>query len=324
MFTTRLLTVLASIAILGAMPANAQDYPNKPIKLVVPFAPGAGNDVLARLTVPDWQQRLGQPIVVENRPGAGSQTGTESVARSPADGYTLVWAASDGISILPAVKASVPYKIPEDFSFVAGVTTFPYIITVNPNLPIKSMADLVAYGKANPGKLRYGTSGVGSGTHMVMEMIAKATGIQMVHVPFQGAAPAATAAIGGFIDIALAAPSTMKGYFDSGQLRVIVTTGKDAHPLYPGIPTMAQAGFPNLTAILIFGVMAPAGVPEPILARLRKELADVLKDPVWAEKLRKIGYEPEYYDGEAFKEFMVKDLARWREVAKASNIEVKD
>ena len=320
----RTFAIALCVLTLAVMPALAQDYPTKPIKLVVPFAPGAGNDVMARFTANELAPRLGQPIVVENKPGAGSQTGIDLVAKSPADGYTLVWVASDGISILPAVKANVPYKIPDDFSFVAGITTFPFIVMVHPSLPIKTMNDLAAYGKANPGKLRYGSSGVGSGPHLTNAVIGTTTGISMVHVPFQGGAPALTALMGGHVDMAASSPSLAKAAYDGKQVRAIATTGPQRHPLFPDVPTMAESGFPSLTSVLIFGAMAPAGVPEPILVRLRKEFETMLKDPKAGEKLRALGYEPEYYGGDAMKDFVVKDLERWKAVAKAANIAITD
>jgi tripartite-type tricarboxylate transporter receptor subunit TctC len=322
--TKRMFMLAFAALTLAASPLLAQDYPNKPIKLIVPFAPGAGNDVMARFAAHELAPRLGQPIVVENKPGAGSQTGIDLVAKSPADGYTLVWVASDGISILPAVKANVPYKIPDDFSFIAGITTFPFIVMVSNSLPIKTMKDLEAYGKANPGKLRYGSSGVGSGPHLTNAVIGATTGISMVHVPFQGGAPALTALMGGHVDMAASSPSLAKPAYDSKQVRAIATTGPTRHPQFPDVPTMAESGYPSLTSVLIFGAMAPAGVPEPILARLRTEFAEMLKDPKAAEKLRQLGYEPEYYGGDVFKDFVVKDLERWKAVAKAANISIRE
>jgi tripartite-type tricarboxylate transporter receptor subunit TctC len=307
-----------------APPAFAEDYPSKPIRLVVPFAPGAGNDVMARFAANELAPRLGQPIVVENKPGAGSQTGIDLVAKSPPDGYTLVWVASDGISILPAVKTNVPYKIPEDFSYIAGITTFPFIVMVSAALPIKTMKDLEAYGKANPGKIRYGSSGVGSGPHLTNAVIGTTLGINMVHVPFQGGAPALTAVMGGHVDMTSSSPSLAKPAYDSKQVRALATTGPQRHPQFPDVPTMAEAGFPSLTSVLIFGAMAPAGVPEPILVRLRKEFQAMLKDPAAGERLRQLGYEPEYYGGDVFKDFVVKDLERWKGIAKAANITITE
>lgn len=315
-------SALGAVAMPGIVRAQ-QDFPNKPIRLIVPFAPGAGNDVMARFTAQEISPRLGT-IVVENKPGAGSQTGIDYVVHEKPDGYTWVWVASDGISILPAVKASVPYKIPDDLSWIAGITTFPMVAMVNPALPINNMADLVSYAKANPGKVRYGTSGVGSAPHLIAALIANTTGIKMVHVPYQGLAPAVTGMMGGFVDIVIGAPSSALPIVEAGKVRAFAVTGPKRHPLFPNTQTVVEAGWPTTETQLIFGACAPPGVPEPIMARIRKEFETMCKDPKAIEGLRKIGYDAEYYGGDRFKDFVVKDLARWKKVAQESNIAITD
>ena len=172
-----------------AAPVAAQDYPSRPVRIVVPFAAGAGNDLLGRLLAAELTKRLGGQVFVENKPGAASQLGTDLVAKSPADGYTLLWTASDGLSVLPAVKASVPYKIPDDFIFIASPTRISFVIAAHPDVPAKSLKELIAYAKANPGKLNYGSAGLGSAPHMGLALFANAAGLDMVHVPFAGLAP---------------------------------------------------------------------------------------------------------------------------------------
>jgi tripartite-type tricarboxylate transporter receptor subunit TctC len=299
--------------------AQAQDYPARTVKIVVPFLPGAGNDLMGRLTAEELSTRLGQSVIVENKAGAGSQIGIDFVAKSKPDGYTLIWAASDGLSILPAVKPTVPYKVPDDFTFIARITTLPFVVIVNPRLPIKSIPELIAYAKANPGKLRYGTAGIGSSAHMANVLIEKTTGIEMLHVPFSGLAAAVSALLGDSVDVVLTAPSTAKSYADAGTVRVLATTGKERHPLYPDVPTLEEAGV-NLNVVLWYGVMAPAGTPEPVLARLRKEVGEMLKDPKVVQRLRGLGYQPAYLAGNAFRDFVVRDLDQWKGVAKGANI----
>ena len=172
-----------------AAPVAAQDYPSRPVRIVVPFAAGAGNDLLGRLFAAELTKRLGGQVFVENKPGAASQLGTDLVAKSPADGYTLLWTASDGLSVLPAVKASMPYKIPDDFIFIASPTRISFVIAAHPDVPAKSLKELIAYAKANPGKLNYGSAGLGSAPHMGLALFANAAGLDMVHVPFAGLAP---------------------------------------------------------------------------------------------------------------------------------------
>ncbi len=308
---------------IAAAPASAQDYPTQPVRIIVPFAPGAGNDLLGRLTADALTPRLGQTVFVENKPGAGSAIGIDLVAKSKPDGYTILWTASDGISILPAVKSVVPYKVPDDFTFIARITQLPFIVAVNPKLPINSLQELIAYGKANPGKLRYGTAGVGGGPHMATALMAATAGIEMVHVPYQGVAPAITALQGGFIDVVLAAPSSIQPFAEAGTIRAIGMSGKSRHPNFPNVPTWREAGLP-LDVTVFYGILAPAGTPEPILARLRKEIGEMLRDPKIVEKLKSLGYQPDYIAGDEFKAFLVNDLEQWRKVAKSAKITIPD
>jgi tripartite-type tricarboxylate transporter receptor subunit TctC len=313
--------LLCALALAWMPGAVAQDYPNRPVKIIVPFAPGAGNDTLGRLTAEYLTPRLGQPVIVENKAGAGSQIGIDFVAKSPPDGYNVVWAASDGITILPAVKPSMPYKVPDDFTFIARIVQIPFVVAVNPDLPIKSVADLVAYAKANPGKLKYGTSGIGGGPHLGSALIEKAAGVEMLHVPYSGVAPAMTALLGKSIDVALVTPPTVKPYTDAGQFRAIATTGKERHPLFPDLPTLEEAGLP-VTVVVWYGILAPANTPESILSRLRKEVADGLKEPKVQQRLTALGYQVSFLPGDEFKAFVMKDAEQWKTVAKTAKIQL--
>lgn len=304
--------------------ACAQDYPSRPVRIVVPFLPGAGNDILGRLTADNLTPRLGQPVFVENKAGAGSQIGIDLVAKAKPDGYNLVWAASDGITILPAVKPSMPYKVPDDFAFIARIVQIPFILVVNPKLPIRTMAELVAYAKANPGRVRYGTSGVGGAPHMGTVLLEKTAGIDMLHVPYAGISAVVGAMRSETIDIALITPPTVKPHTDAGVMRPIASTGRERHPLFPDIPTLEESGFPGLAVVVWYGILAPAGTPEPVQARLRKEVADVLTDPKVAEKLKSLGYQVSYIAGAEFRDFVVRDYEQWKGVAKAADIVVTE
>ena len=317
--------LIASLFALGFVgqpaPAPAEDYPTRPIRLVVPFPPGGGTDLAGRLTADFLTQRLGQSIVVENKPGAGSAIGIDLVAKSKPDGYTLSWASSDGISMLPAWKASMPYRIPQDFEFVAiAARTSGVAVGVNPKLPFKTIADLIAYAKANPGKLRYSTLGVGTSAHLAGALISKAAGIEMVHVPYQGSAPAVTAAVGGFVDFVLAGTSSVKPYADSGQLRALATFEMRRNPAAPDVPTLEESGMPGVSAVNYYGILAPAGTPEPIIARIAKEIAEMQKDAKTVERLRSLGIEPAFHTGAEYKDLMITDLAKWKDVSKSANI----
>jgi tripartite-type tricarboxylate transporter receptor subunit TctC len=303
--------------------AAAQDYPAKPIRLIVPFPPGGGSDLSGRVAADYLSEKLGQPVVVENKPGGGTAIGLDLVAKSRPDGYTLAWGTSDGISMLPALKRSMPYKIPDDFVFVAtGAKTAP-VVAVNAKLPIKSLDELIAYAKSHPGKLRYGTPGVGGGPHLATALLAKAAGISLVHIPYQGTAPAVVAAVGGHVDLVMAGRAAIKPHVDSGALRALATADTERLPQFPDMPTLEEAGL-GISVILYFGVLAPAGTPDPIVERLRAALGEMFRDKKTAERFRGVGYEPAFLNGTEYRDFMVKDLQQWKEVVKAANIPALD
>ena len=300
--------------------ARAEDYPAKPVRIIVPYSPGAGNDNLSRLTGDYLSKRLGQRFFVENKPGAGSEIGCDFVAKANPDGYTIMWSASDGISLLPAVKHDLPYRVPEDFTFIAMVTDFTELISVNADLPIKTLQDLIDYAKANPGKLRYGTAGVGGAPHLATVLFAQKAQIEMVHVPFGGVAPALTAVAGGHIDLALASPQASKPFTDSGRVRPLAIADDKRHKFYPDVPTTAEAGIPGLVVTFWAGIMGPAGLPEPIVARLEKEIETMLGDPDIVARLDQLGYVSVYMGSRAFRDFVVADLSKWRDTARSANI----
>ena len=317
--------LLAAAVIAAPMAAQAQqDYPNQPIKLIVPFPPGGGTDLSGRTAAEYLSQKLGQNVVIENRPGAATQVGMDFVAKAKPDGYTLIWTTSDGMSILPAVKPTVPFKIPESYEWVAGAATYDLAVTVNAGLPFKTLKELIDHAKANPGKVRYGTSGVGAGGHLATERIAHAAGIQMLHVPYQGAGPAVQGTAGGFVELTLVSPPSVKGQVDAGKLRVLANTDKVRSRLFPDAPTLHESGLKDLYVILYYGLLAPAGTPEPIVQKLRSAVEDMMKDEKMAARFRGFGFTPAFIGGNAFKDFIVKDLATWREVAKQAKIEIKD
>jgi tripartite-type tricarboxylate transporter receptor subunit TctC len=319
----RTLAAAALLAVLMAapQPAGAQDYPSRPVRIVVPFSAGAGNDLLGRLLAAELTKRLDGQVYVENKPGAASQLGTDLVAKSPPDGTTLLWTASDGLSVLPAVKASVPYKIPDDFTFVASLTRISFVITVNSKLPFKTLADLIAYAKANPGKLNYGSAGVGSAPHMGLAMFANAANINMTHVPFGGLGPALNAVMAGTVDLALSTVPFAKPQAEAGTVRVLAITGTARDPQLPDVPTLQELGLP-VTVQVFFGLLAPAHTPDAIVARLRKEVAVIAQDPAVVERLNAIGYPASYLDGDGYRDLIMKDLEQWRAVAKAANIKI--
>ena len=308
----------------GTVSTAAQDFPNKPVKLIVPFAAGAGSDFTARVMAEALGARLGQPVVVENRPGAGGAIGTDNVAKAVPDGYTLLWAASDAITMLPAVKANLPYRVPGDFTYIAKFTQTGLSVAVSSKLPVSNMAEFIAYAKANPGKIRYGTAGVGGSTHLATSLFEKAAGIKMVHVPYKGVAASLQDLLGGHIELALVAPPTIRPHLNSDKVRVIGITAPSRHPFLPNAPTMAELGVPKATAVPWYGVLGPAGLPANVAEKLRREVAAAAVSPEAQEKLIKAGWVPAPIVGDELEKFVVEDLRQWKEIADTEKIVVEE
>jgi tripartite-type tricarboxylate transporter receptor subunit TctC len=318
-------TAAVVVITMTAVPAaQAQECPDeKPITIVVPFLPGAGNDLLGRLVAEHLTPRLGQQVIVENRSGAGSMIGLDSVAKAAPDGYTLLWSPSDGMTILPAVRATMPYTVPDDFEPLARIVQLGFVIAVHPDVPADTIEDLIAYAKANPGRVRYGSSGVGGAPHMGSVLFASEAGIEMTHVPYAGLSAAIADLIGGHIEMVWITPPTARPHRDAGTVKVIGQTGEDRHFLYPDVPTLKESGI-DLTLGVFYGMFAPAGTPEPILERLRVEIADVLEDAAVKARFDELGYTVAYLPGEAFEELVVNEFAGWQAVADQEGIVLED
>lgn len=314
---------LAGALLIGATqvasPAMAQEFPKKqPIKIVVAANAGGGTDVLARITADFLQRRLGQAVVVENKPGAGSALGADYVAKSPADGYTIFLTASE-FAVLPAVRSNLPYKFDEFTFLIRGFST-PPLMFASPKLPVSSLQELVAYMKANPGKVRYGTTGVGAIVHMGIAMFEGAAGVKGVHVPYTGIAPVYQDLLAGNADITEAAPPFPEG------IKVLGTVGSKRNPGYPNLPTLEEIGIKNATWDLWFGFVAPPKLPKPIADRLIAEIGAVFKDPEAIAKYQ-AGMKSvpmlEPLVGDAFKKQVLEENKNWKAVAEREKIVVQ-
>ena len=313
-----LVGTLLTGAALAAFPVMAQDFPTKqPIKIVVAAPPGAGTDVIGRITAEFLQKRLKQAVVVENKPGAGSAIGADFVAKSPADGYTIYLTASE-LPTLPAVRSNLPYKF-DEFTFLVRGFSYPILMLANPKLPVNSLQELAAYMKANPGKVRYGSTGVGAIVHLAIAMFESSVGAKGVHVPYPGSAPIFQDMLAGNVDITESGPPFPDG------LKVLGSVGTKRHPAYPNLPTLDEAGIKGATWDLWFGFVAPPNLPKPIADKLIAEISAVLKDPEAIEKYKasiKNAPVADPLKGDAFKAQVIAEHKAWKTVVEREKIVV--
>jgi tripartite-type tricarboxylate transporter receptor subunit TctC len=289
------LTLAGGAALSWPLAASAQqpaDYPTRPITLIVPYAPGGGNDVLARGVAEPMGKTLGQPIVIENHGGAGGSIGTRQVAKSAPDGYTLGLGGTGTLAVDPTLYPNVGYDPRKDFAPVGLIATGPLIILVNPSLPAHNVQEFIALAKAQPGKLNYASAGKGSGIHLATVLFALTAGIDIVHVPYRGTGPALTDLLGGHVSMYFSSLPSAIGLVKEGKLRALGVTGLKRSPIFPDVPTVAEQGLPGFEAVLHYGIVAPAGTPRPIIDKLNAALREALGDPAVAKRLATEGAEP--------------------------------
>lgn len=291
-FTSFLLKCACAVAIAStASAASAQNYPDHAIHVIIPYAPGGGTDIAFRIVASEAGNLLNQTIVVDNRPGASTMIGTGTVSRATPDGYTLL--ASDSAFVInPGLfKDKLPYDTVKDFKGVTIMATSPALLVVNPKLPAKTLAELIALAKSRPGKLNYGSGGVGTGPHLAGELLKLAAGIDVTHIPYKGTAPALTAVLADEVDMAFVGISTAAPYIASGQLRAIALTGTKRQPSLPDVPTFAENHL-DVDGNSYWGIYAPTGVPDPIVEQLNRAFTQSLKDPENEKKLANLGFLP--------------------------------
>ncbi|MEJ5126889.1 tripartite tricarboxylate transporter substrate binding protein [Comamonas sp. MYb21] len=320
----RFLTYLAAGAAgLALRPALAQGYPDRAIKLVVPFAPGGATDILGRLLASQLSEKLGQSVFVENRPGAGTAVAGGQVAKSAADGYTLFLGASSTLAMNPVVRKALPYDPMRSFSMLGLVADMGLVLVANQAVKATSLQDLVAQSKAAPDRFSYGSFGPASSVHFAGEMLKTATGMRMLHVPFNGSTPSLTALMGGQVQLAVDTVVATTPLIKAGKIKPIAARGAQRLALLPEVPTVAESGFPGFDMSTWFAFLAPAGLPEPVRAKLEAALADVMAQPATQQKLESIGLTPAWGNGRALQARVERELPLMRDVAQRAQIEVE-
>ncbi len=305
----------------GAGLALAQAYPSKTIRFIVPWPPGGGADIMSRLVNQPLGDALGQQVIIDNRGGAAGNIGAELAAKSPPDGYTIVFAYSGTHSINPHIYRKMPFK-DSDLAPIIQLASVPQIVVVHPSLPVKSVKELIAIIKARPGQLTYASSGNGAINHLAGELFKLKTGSQIIHVPYKGGGPAAVALLSGEVGMIFGEPASMIGFLKAGKLRALaVTSGKRALSL-PELPTMAEAGVVGYDVTSWNGILAPAGTPREIIGRLNTELNKIIAAPAMRDRMIGLGYEPVGGTPEDFAKFIQSELAKWAPVVKAANVRI--
>ena len=317
----RFLITAAAALLALAQGASAQDYPTKPVRLIDPYAPGGSTSVVSQSLSKKFQELTGQPMVVDHKPGAGSNIGSDFVAKSAPDGYTLLLAASS-LAINPSLYRNMPFDPVKDLTAIAELIRTPNVLAVNPALPVRTTAELIAYAKANPGKLNYGSSGNGATNHMAMEQFKALAKVDIQHVPYKGGGEAMAALLGGQVQVLFNPASTLAPQEKAGRLRMLAV-GSAERVKGLNLPTVAESGLPGFQSEVWFGLFAPAGTPAQVIARLNSLTNRMLKDPGVTETLNKAGLEPVGGTAEGMAKLLQADTSRWAEVVKATGAKIE-
>lgn len=314
---------IAAVLAAASAPVLGQQYPTKPVRLVVPFAPGGGTDLVARAIAQRLTEALGQTVIVDNRAGAGGVIGAEYVARAAPDGYTLLMGTPGGMTINPNLRVKSPYDVARDFAPISLATISPFILSVHPSLPAKSVKELVALVRSKPGQLNYGSSGQGSVAHLATEQFKALAKVDIVHVPYKGSSLAVTSFIAGQLEVLFENQPTILPHIQSGRVRPLAVGTVTRSELLPQLPTMREAGVPEYECSTAFGVMAPARTPDAIIGRLHKEIASALKSPEMKSSLAKQGLETVGSTPEQYAAHLKDESARYARLIKMVGIKLE-
>jgi tripartite-type tricarboxylate transporter receptor subunit TctC len=314
--------VIVALLIL-AVPAMilAQNYPDKPIRIIVAYTPGGGNDIAARLIAPKLSEALGQPVVVENKPGAGTNIGQELVARSAPDGYTLLL-GSPAVTINPSLYKNLPFNALRDMTGVSMFAQSANLLAVKPSLPAKNVKELITLAQSDPGKLTFSSSGIGSSQHLTGELFNLRTKVKMLHVAYKGTAPSMTAVLSGEVDMTFTNIPAALPHIKSGRLRIIANTSDKRAELLPDVPTLKESGV-DVSTIVWFSIMAPAATPRPIIDKLAGVLMKMPHTPEMKKRLADLGAEPVGSSPDEFNKFLREETAQWAEVIKAADVKMQ-
>jgi len=317
----RLIGIVALLIL--AVPALilAQNYPEKPIRIIVAYTPGGGNDIAARLIAPKLSEALGQPVIVENRPGAGTNIGQELVARSAPDGYTLLL-GSPAVTINPSLYKNLPFDALRDLTGVSMFAQSVNLLAVKPSLPVKNVKELIALAQREPGKLTFSSSGIGSSQHLTGELVNLRAKVKMLHIPYKGTAPSMTAVLSGEVDMTFTNIPAALPHIKSGRLRILASTGDKRAELLPDVPTLKESGV-DVSTIVWFSIMAPAATPRPIIDKLAGVLMKMPHTPDMKKRLADLGAEPVGSTPDEFNKFLHDETAQWAEVIKAAGIKLQ-
>jgi tripartite-type tricarboxylate transporter receptor subunit TctC len=311
------LSIAAAWLALSCALASAQEYPNRPVKIIVPFAAGGPADVYARFLAQRLQEVLGQPFVVDDRPGAGSVIGTDAAAKSAPDGYTLLL-MSNAQTVNESLVPNKPYALMRDFVPVSPINYSDLVLVVHPSVPVKSLAELIKLAKDKPGKLNYASSGPGTPYHMAGELFKATSGLDIVHIPYKGSSQARTDVLGGQVDMMFDAVTTMSEFARAGRVKALATTGKVRSSVLPNVPTMAEAGVPGYEAVIWLGVMAPRNTPPDIVKRLNAEITRIVANSEVRDDWAKQGAVAMNMTPEEFARYVSQDIAKWERIVKIS------
>ncbi len=311
--------VIMAVLVFAAS-AAAQDYPVRPVRLIVPYPPGGNVDITARIIGPTLGEALGQNIVVDNRSGGGGNVGAVLVAKAAPDGYTLLMGSSGPLSVNPVITPSMPYDSVKDYAPVSKVHSVPLVVLASQKSGINSVKELIDRAKAEPGKLTVASAGTGTTNHFGIELFSAMTGIKVVHVPYKGSGPALTELLGGQVAAMFDQLSASIGFVRDGRVKALAVAGAKRSPMLPSVPTLDESGLRGYEASTFIGVLAPAGTPKPVIAKLNAAMLKVMATPAVLQRLRDLGTEPGSSSPEEFRKLIADELAKWRSVAKSAGL----